>query len=223
MNDWLPMDDEQSSLQVKTLLELLGDSPCDVMDVGCGDGRMLIPLAVAGHNVVGIDVDPKAIGECAAQCEKADVDAELLDGSLFDVLPLSQKVDVVVCCGQTFMLLHDVNDAVIAMKLFRESLREGGIVVLDDIPSDLWPEVANGNWANGVNDEGMLQLVWAENDAVFAIREGDEVDEMAWNLKGSDRPLRLWTMGALQLVAQLADLSAPEVPVAGAILVMRAV
>jgi SAM-dependent methyltransferase len=223
MNDWLPMDDEQTALQVKVLLGLLGDSPLDVVDVGCGNGRLLIPIAVAGHNVVGIDVDPNAISGCAAQCVEADVDAELIDGSLFDVLPLSRKVDAIVCCGQTFMLLHDVDEAVKAMRLFRESLREGGVVVLDDIPNDLWPEVANGNWANGVNDEGTLQLVWAENDVVFAIREGDNVDEDSWGLKGNDTPVRLWTMGSLRLAARAADLSAPEVPVKGAILVMRAV
>ena len=68
-----------------------------------------------------------------------------------------------------------------------------------------------------------MQLVWAENDAVFAIREGEEVDAECWELKESDQRVRLWTMGAMQLAARLAELSAPEVPVAGAILVMRAV
>jgi hypothetical protein len=96
-------------------------------------------------------------------------------------------------------------------------------VILDDIPGDLWLEVAEGNWANGVNSESTLQLVWAKNDAVFAIREGDLVDAEGWELTEKDTPLRLWTMGALRLAAQLAELSAPVVPVAGAILVMRAV
>ena len=65
MNDWLPMDHEQSVIQIKSVIELLGDTPLDVVDVGCGDGRILIPLAVAGHRVVGIDVDPTAMSACA--------------------------------------------------------------------------------------------------------------------------------------------------------------
>jgi len=40
-------------------------------------------------------------------------------------------------------------------------------------------------------------------------------------LKEGDRRVRLWTIGALKLAAQLADLSAPVVRAAGAILVMR--
>ena len=223
MNDWLPMDHEQSVIQIKSIIELLGDTPLDVVDVGCGDGRLLIPMAVAGHRVVGIDVDPTAMSACAAQCSEAAIDAELFEGCLFDILPLSEPVDAIVCCGQTFMLLHDVEEAVEALKVFKKSLRSGGVVILDDIPGDLWPEVAQGSWANGVNEEGSLQFVWAENDAVFAIREGEEVDVECWELKEGDQRVRLWTMGAMQLAARLADLSAPEVPVAGAILVMRAV
>ena len=222
MNEWLPMDDEQSKVQVETIVKLLGDSSQDVIDVGCGDGRILIPLAVAGHRLVGIDIDSVAIDACAARCAELDVDANLIDASLFDALPLSEPVGAIVCCGQTFMLLHDVDDAVAALKLFKQSLKEGGVVILDDIPGDLWPEVAHGGWANGVNEEETLQLVWAKNDAVFAIREAQQVDAESWDLKESDRHVRLWTMGALKLAAQLADLSAPDVRAAGAILVMRA-
>jgi hypothetical protein len=96
------------------------------------------------------------------------------------------------------------------------------MVILDDIPGDLWPEVAQGRWANGVNEEETLQLVWAANDTVFAIREGDAVDPDSWELGEDDLSLRLWTMGSLSLAAQLAGLSAPEVPVAGAVLIMQA-
>lgn len=223
MNDWLPMDDKQSALQIESIVQLLGEKPLDVVDVGCGDGRILIPLVVAGHRVVGIDLDPTAIGACSARCAELDVDAHLIDGSFFDALPLSQQVDAIVCCGQTFMLLADVDEAVEALRLFKQSVREDGLIIIDDIPGDLWPEVAGGRWANGVNEDKTLQLVWANNDAVFTIREAEQVDSESWELKESDRNVRLWTMGALKLAARMADLSAPEVLVKGAVLVMRPV
>jgi SAM-dependent methyltransferase len=223
MNDWLPMDEEQSKHQVEAIVSLLGDTSLDVIDVGCGDGRILIPLVVAGHRVVGIDIDPAAINACSLRCAEMDIDAVLYDANFFDALPLSEPVDVIVCCGQTFMLLSSVEDGVKALRLFKKSLRKGGMIIIDDIPGDLWPEVAEGGWSNGINEEETLQLVWARNDAVFTIREGDQVDSDSWELKESDRCVRLWTMGALQLATQLADLSVPEVQVAGAVLVMRAV
>ena len=181
MNEWFPMDDEQSKVQVETIVELLGDSPQDVIDIGCGDGRILIPLAVAGHRLIGIDNDPTAIDACAARCAEIDIDANLIDASLYEVLPFSEPVDAIICCGQTFMLLHDVDEAVAALRLFKQSLKKGGVVILDDIPGDLWPEVAQGGWANGVNEDESLQLVWEENDAVFTIREGEKVDVDSWS------------------------------------------
>ncbi len=121
------------------------------------------------------------------------------------------------------MLISDVNEAVKALQLFRSSLRDGGIIIIDDIPGDLWPEVAHGGWINGLNSDESLQFLWGDNDSVFAIREGDQVDSNQWELTENDRVVRLWTMGALKLADRLADLSAPIVPVKGAILVMRAV
>lgn len=216
------MDDKQSAQQIETILQILGEESQHVIDVGCGDGRILIPIAVAGHQVVGIDLDPEAINACSQRCSELDIDANLIDASLFDALPLSLPVDAIVCCGQTFMLFEDVEEAVAALRLFRESLCSGGLIILDDMPNDLWPEVALGRWANGMNEAGTLQLVWAQNDAVFTIREGEEVDGNSWELKEGDRLVRLWTMGALRLAAKLAGLSVPEVRTEGAVLVMRA-
>ncbi|MBC8421503.1 class I SAM-dependent methyltransferase [bacterium] len=222
MKDWLPMSPEQSAVQIQSILTLLGDDSKDVLDIGCGSGRLLIPLAVAGHRVVGIDSDSNAIQTATKNLHDAEIDATCIEGDFFHELPLDEQVDVIVCCGHTFMLLHDVDQALEALTLFKKSLRKGGMVIIDDIPGDLWPEVAEGNWVNGLNDQAKLQLVWAEDDAVFAIREGDAVDGDNWKLAESDIPLRLWTMGALRLLARLASLSVPEVPVRGAILVMRA-
>ena len=222
MNDWFPMDEVQSQVQIEYILRLLGEEPKAVIDIGCGDGRVLVPLASAGHQLTGIDIDEHAIEACSAQCRTQSLEPTLLIGDVMDVLPLPEPVDAIVCSGQTFMLFSDVSDAVHLLKLCKQSLVHGGIIIMDDIPGDLWPEVAQGGWANGVNEEGTMQFVWAEDDAVFTIREGVQVDESDWDLRDDEVTMRLWTAGALKLAAELADLSAPTVPVAGAVLVMRA-
>ncbi len=223
MSDWLPMDEQQSQLQIESVLDLLGDASLTIIDAGCGDGRLLIPMALAGHQVTGIDLDKQAINACAAKCAEADVEVLLLDGDMLDVLPVIEPVDVIVCCGQTLMLVPDIDDAVEFMKACRRSLKDDGMMIIDDIPNDLWPEVVEGRWVEGINEEKSIQLVWARDDVVFAIRQGDEVDPDSWELKESDQPLRLWTKGSLSLLASLASLSEPTVQVAGAILVMRAI
>ena len=225
MNDWLPMDEQQSKDQIQELLILLGDSPKRVLDIGCGNGRVLLPVALAGHIVTGIDIDPKAISACAQACAEVDIDATLMDGNVLDVLPLENAFDVVICCGNTFMLFADIHEGVTLLQLCKKSLHQDGMVIIDDIPRDLWPEIAEGRWCNGVNDEASLQLVWSKDDSVFAIREGDKVQPDNWEFGEDDRLLRLWTMGDLQLAARLSELSPPErpriMPVGGGVLVMR--
>ncbi|MBT4584396.1 MAG: class I SAM-dependent methyltransferase [Phycisphaerae bacterium] len=225
MNEWMPMEEELSKAQIKEVLSLLGDSPKRVLDIGCGNGRLLVPIALAGHDITGIDIDPEAISSCAAVCADADIDAKLIDGNVFELLPTNDPFDVIICCGNTFMLFADIHQGVQLLQICRESLHDDGIVIIDDIPRDLWPEIAEGRWCNGVNDENTLQLVWSRNDSVFTIREGDQVEPDNWELGEDDRIMRLWTMGELELAARLSDLSPPEnprvMPVGGGVLVMR--
>ena len=221
MNDWSPMDEEQSQLQIHHIADLLAGPPKDVIDIGCGDGRLLLPLSVAGHRVTGIDINPQAIALCKANCKESNVDARLLTGDILNLLPLQSQVDVIICCGQTLMLFAEIEQAIELFRQCKNALKEGGLLIIDDIPGDLWREVAEGRWSEGINHDRTMQMVWSSNDTIFAIREGDSVNDELWELSDFDRPMRLWTMGDLKLLAVCCDLSAPEVLIEGGILIMR--
>lgn len=86
-------------------------------------------------------------------------------------------------------------------------LTQDGVVIIDDIPGDFWPEVAEGNWQAGVSEEDGLQMVWEPDDAVFALRMGDAVDGSNWQISADEQRYRLWTAGALEAVALCSGLS----------------
>jgi len=59
-DDLLPINDEDRSLH-RALVELTVARPLgDLLDVGCGQGRLLKLLASRAHRVVGVDIDPQA-------------------------------------------------------------------------------------------------------------------------------------------------------------------
>ncbi len=201
-----PHDADTAQAQLDWVLAHCSDKR--VLDAGCGHGRIAIPLAEAGAQVVAVDTDAASLDVITRAAP--DVTVMLADMTSCAVEPAS--IDVVLCLGNTFALVHDVDKAVATMQHWATCLRPGGTIVLDDLAGDLWPELTGGNWCAGVDEDGR-QLVWADDDSVFALRDAIGVP----SLVDSDTAMRLWTAGALRLLARASGLSGPIVDRAGAV------
>ena len=215
INSSSPHDDQRSEAQIACLTDLVGSGR--VCDLGCGHGRLAIPLAQGGAHVVAVDYQEEAVHACGI----ADDSIQTVLGDMTSLPTALGLFDWVLCVGNTFGLLSDVDDAVSALQAWRGMLREGGAVVLDDLPGDFWPEVTSGRWANGLSEDASEQLVWNDRDAVLAFRCGHRVDSDHWSIQTDDVPIRIWTDGALRMAARLAGFSPPEVIPDGGILILR--
>ena len=66
---------------VEFALSVIGDAPKKILEIACGSGRILVPLARAGHFATGLDLDedmlkkipPKADGLQNICWRKSDV------------------------------------------------------------------------------------------------------------------------------------------------------
>ena len=205
MNSWRPHDDAMSERQTKAVKQMAAGL-C-VLDLGSGDGRVAAMASTESKQWVGVDHDPVAVQAFQARVP----DATCRSGDLrMPPTAEHEQFDLVVCLGNTFCLLWDVDEAVEALLNWRGLLAEGGCVVLDDLAADLWPELTSGRWSIGMDDEASLQMVWSEDDAVFALRAGSQINPTQWHLGSEDVRMRLWTSGALSLAARLAGYMSPE-------------
>lgn len=60
---------------VEQMLDLASVAPGDrLIDLGCGDGRIVIAAARRGANALGIDIDPQRIAEAEAAARAAGVE-----------------------------------------------------------------------------------------------------------------------------------------------------
>lgn len=207
--DWFPLEPEQHEAQRRQLLAVT--APQRILDLGCGDGRLLGPMHEAGHHVVGVDRDAVALERCA---ELYDVPTDRLAKLDFihDAWPrlLDGPFDLVLCLGNTFMLVHEPEHAADLVSAIAARLSPGGAFCIDALCDDMWREVAEGYWQEGMSQDGSMQLLWQPGDNVIALRQGERVDPDDDAIAAGDTRFRLWTWGELRLLARLSGLIGPE-------------
>lgn len=78
---WAPSQAEA----VEAALDVAGVGPgTRVLDLGCGDGQVLLAAARRNAEVAGVEADPDLVAEARANLAGAGVDADVRIGDLFD-------------------------------------------------------------------------------------------------------------------------------------------
>lgn len=118
---------------VEALTGLALDCGNPVLELGCGTGRLLLPLALAGCQVTGVDISPGLLDVARTKVAAAQMGrrVRLEEGDLrtFD---LGQKnFAFAFCTSNTLMHLADSADQMAALKNAHTHLRAGGLLLLD--------------------------------------------------------------------------------------------
>jgi SAM-dependent methyltransferase len=105
-----------------------------VLELGCGTGRVLIPTARAGVEIVGLDRSPQMLEVCRrkVQDESSDVQSRirLIEGDMRR-LELSQRFALVTIPFRPFQHLLEVDDQIGCLECVRRHLNDKGKLVLD--------------------------------------------------------------------------------------------
>ncbi|GAB3224326.1 class I SAM-dependent DNA methyltransferase [Mycolicibacterium hippocampi] len=97
---------------LETLLRERGGT--DVLDAGCGTGRVAIELAARGFSVVGLDLDPEMLGTARAKAPDLTwIEADLVDAGsqldkTFDVVALAGNVMIFVGKGAEGRVVNEL-------------------------------------------------------------------------------------------------------------------
>ncbi len=129
-----------------------------VLELACGTGRILLPLAKAGIHITGLDISRAMLEIARQKVAMAGVDdrVRLLQADMRD-FALDQQFHMAFCAINSFMHLETQADQLAALRCWRRHLRPGGLLILDLFPPD--PEEL-------ANDDGRLivQRIWKEPD-----------------------------------------------------------
>ena len=118
---------------VTSLAHDLGRPRLDVLELGCGSGRISLTLARAGHSVTGIDLSNEQLALLTERTAKAGLDGRLetLRGDMRELATLvsGQSFDAVLVPFRGMLHVTAERDSVLAAA--RSVLRPGGVVAFD--------------------------------------------------------------------------------------------
>lgn len=109
-----------------------GRQSYELLDVGCGTGRLLHTLARDAHatRLVGLDYSPEMVTRAASKFAVANQPDRLhvLQGDAEDLPFEDGSFDVLTCCNSFHHYPHQLT----AIREFKRVLRDGGVLILID-------------------------------------------------------------------------------------------
>ena len=100
------------------------DGACDLLELGCGTGRVALELAGPSCNVTALDSDEELVRELRSRAKRLDLPVRAVTGDAraFD---LGRGFDVVLAPMQLVQLIHDSGERLQLLRSVARHLRPG--------------------------------------------------------------------------------------------------
>ena len=117
-------------------LEYANQSGSPILELGCGTGRIMLPLIEAGFQVIGLDLSAEMLAQLKALAAQAGSAAPHLVQADLTNFRLDQKFPLIILPCNTYSTLNKAQRKS-ALTCIRKHLRPGGIFVTS-LPNPEW-------------------------------------------------------------------------------------
>jgi SAM-dependent methyltransferase len=160
-----------------------------VLELGVGTGRIAVPIALAGIEVIGIDSSTPMLERCREQARAAGVE-RLIDLRPGDLRypPVTEAVPLTISPFRAFLHLLTDEERLQTLERVRALLRPGGRLVFDVFaPSQEDISETHGRWIE--REPGIQERAeWDEGSRTLVLRvrgiEGETSMCLAWTSLG---------------------------------------
>ncbi len=103
-----------------------------ILELGCGTGRLLVPLAKEGYEVTGVDISAKMLERAREKAIAAGVSekVELIEGDV-RTFSAAREYPLAISAVSSFMALDSLEKQISGLVNVRRAMRPGGILILD--------------------------------------------------------------------------------------------
>jgi len=114
------------------------------LELGCGTGRVCVPLAKEGIDIVGIDISKEMLFEAKMKAERENLQLNLIQANIinFDV---KQIFDVILCVHNSFSHVNGLENLKLFFHSVKKHLSKDGIFILQVFNPDFYFFTRNPN------------------------------------------------------------------------------
>ena len=101
-----------------------------VLELACGTGHKLIPIASDGHPCTGLELSSEMLAEAQRKADERALDIEWVQGDMRE-FDLGRTFDLVLIAANSLLHLHEAADLLSCLRSVRAHLAPGGRFVFD--------------------------------------------------------------------------------------------
>lgn len=116
--------------QVGQIMAMIPARVHSVLDLACGPGRHVIPLARMGLDVTGVDSSAFLLDRAASLIDEENLSATLVHSDILDYNP-SKKFDLITNLFTSFGYYEEVEDNLAVLKCAHDWLKPSGYLLID--------------------------------------------------------------------------------------------
>lgn len=115
---------------VEKIIKHFGFNPSSVLDLACGTGNTVLPMAYRGYEVKGVDISPEMIYLARKKAEQKSVKADFYIGDIRN-FNLDKPVELVTCFHDGLNYITNPSDLRDVFMKTAENLKNRGLFIFD--------------------------------------------------------------------------------------------
>jgi SAM-dependent methyltransferase len=125
-----------SESQLNFYITLAQRHPGAVLELGCGSGQLLVPMAARGTPAVGLDNAPEMLAAARRRAAAAGVRVEFVQGDMRE-FELDQRFALIFIARNSLLHLTEQHEFAALFGAVRRHLSPGGVLAFDIFNPDL--------------------------------------------------------------------------------------
>ncbi|MGC1472441.1 MAG: class I SAM-dependent methyltransferase [Psychroserpens sp.] len=115
-----------------------------ILELCCGTGRLTIPIAKDGYDIVGVDYTTSMLEQAKVKASEEKVDIEFIEADI-RFLDLQEKFDVILIPFNSIHHLYSNKDLFKALKVVKKHLKADGSFLFDCFNPNMTYVIENEN------------------------------------------------------------------------------